>query len=175
VAPETVAVPAGPFLLCPGSVALAPTPRRAGTVAAWDDARGELTVIPFDETGRRARPSPLLRILVYSAEFTDQRPDEAVLAEVDLQVRGSADDISADVAREQPDLVLLDYHLAGSRSGLDALIALRGGREQLPVPVFSITGNPTDAEGMKAAGAAWGLPFTWLRDSLTRLIREVTG
>lgn len=172
---ETLAVPAGAFLACPGSVALEPSARRSPSVLTWDGARGELAAVHFDSRGRRAPRSPKLRLLVYGLDFDAHRPDEADLEGVDLQVRGSADDIVADVARELPDLVLCDYRLEGKLSGLEAVLALRGGREQLPVPLLSITGNPSDAEGMKAAGAAWGLPHAWLKDSLTRLLREVTG
>ena len=168
------AVGDGGFLACPGSVALATQSRYGGAVMVWDSEARELAALTFGPTGERMpprRPS----VLVYCAEFDAHRPDEADLAGVEFTVIGSADDIVADVERVGPDVILMDYHLAGTRSGLDALVELRRGRDRLPAPVLAIAGNPADSQGMKAAGAVGGLPFSYLKDTTARLIHEIAG
>lgn len=52
----------------------------------------------------------------------------------------------------RPDLLLLHDHLAGKLSGLDAIIALQRAHGSMPIPVFTIAGNPADNQGMKARG-----------------------
>jgi CheY-like chemotaxis protein len=173
--PDAVRVPEGSFLTCPGSVSMAVGTRRGGSVMTWDEGARELVVVPFTERGRREVGGPLARIIVYCDDFGPHRPDEDVLRGVDLVVRESADDIVADHATLHPDLILMDYHLAGKLSGLDGVIALQSAHRGLPVPVFTIAGNPADNLGMKSAGAVGSLPFTYLKDALTRLILEATG
>lgn len=163
-----------PFLACPGSVALAGQSRYGGSVMTWDDASREIAVVTFDGDGRRM-PARRPVILVYCQDLGANAPDPADLAGVDFEVVESADDIVADVERLHPDVILLDYHLRGALSGMDALIALRKGRDSLPAPVLAIAGNPADSQGMKAAGAVGGLPFVYLKDTMTRLIREIGG
>jgi CheY-like chemotaxis protein len=164
----------GAFTCCPGSVALAGQSRYGGSVMTWDDASREIAVVTFDGEGKRMphyRPS----ILVYCEEFEPHHPDADELKHVTFEVLPGADDIVADVERIKPDVILLDYHLHGRLSGIDAMIALRQGRDALPSPVLTITGNPADSQGMKAAGAVAGLPFMYLKDVTTRLIREIGG
>ncbi len=172
--PGRCAVGDGAFLACPGSVGLAAQARYGGAVMTWDDASREMAVVTFGADGARLpprRPS----VLVYCADFGPHRPDDADLEGVDLTVATSADNIVAEVEQARPDVILLDYHLAGSLSGMDALVELRRGRDQLPAPVLTIAGNPADSQGMKAAGAVAGLPFSYLKDTATRLIRELSG
>lgn len=164
----------GPFLACPGSVALASQSRYGGSVMTWDDATREITAISFAADGSRL-PERVPSVLVYCADFDSHLPDPEALANVRFEVQASADDIRADVERTDADVILLDYHLGGSMSGIDALIALREGRDALPAPVLAIAGNPADSQGMKAAGAVGGLPFVYLKDTLTRLLLEIGG
>ena len=57
------------------------------------------------------------------------------------------------------------------RSGL----ALRRGRDRMPVPVLAIAGDPSENQGLRSVGAVGSLPFIYLKDTLTRLILELTG
>jgi CheY-like chemotaxis protein len=158
---------------CPGSVAMAERWARGGSVLTWDDTTRELVAWRFTLDGPlEARD---VRVLVYCEDFEPHRPEAAVLHHVELEVKADADGIVEDVAGFRPDLVLLDYHLAGEASGLDALLALRPGGAALPVPVFTIAGNPADQGSMKDVGALGQLPFTYLKDTFTRLLRELGG
>lgn len=167
-------LPAGPFLACPGSVALASQSRYGGAVMTWDDELHELCAIRFDAQGARL-PSRRPSVLVYCSEFDVHRPDPEALANVTFEVLTSADDIIADFDRVQPDVILMDYHLAGRMSGIDAMLALRHGREAMPAPILAIAGDPNNSQGMKSAGAVGGLPFVYLKDVTTRLIKEIGG
>lgn len=167
---EVVVVPDGPFLACPGSAAVGG--RMGASVMTWSPATRELGVVRFHADGRRVDRRPVV-VLVYCTDFDAHRPDPETLAGVRLIEKPDADRIAHDVAELSPDLVLIDYHLAGRSSGLDAVIAL----QHAPVrpPAFTIAGNPADNEGMKSAGALGGLPFTFLKDVLSRLLLEITG
>ena len=105
----------------------------------------------------------------------DMTPDDSVLANIRFNVKASADDIRADVEELLPDVVIMDYHLGGTMTGIDALQALRQGRDRLPAPVLSMAGDPSCSEGLKAAGAVSALPYVYLKDTLSRLILELTG
>ena len=165
--------PEGSMLLCPGSVATASASPGGGSVMTWENVTRELAVVRFGPDGARAEVRRHV-ILCYCEDMGERLPDDAVLERVDLRVRADADQIAAEVAAERPDLVLLDYHLAGKLSGLDAILALRA-RGDMPVPVLGIAPDPAESEGLKAVGAVGGLPFSYLKDALTRLILELTG
>lgn len=174
IGPGRVTVPAGSFIACPGSVTMSIEGAHGGGVATWDDAAREFAVVTFDAEGRRLpphRPS----ILVYCESLGDMAPDDSVLERVRFNVRPSADDIVSDVEEVTPDVIVMDYHLAGKRTGIDALQALREGRDRLPAPVLSMAGDPSCSEGLKAAGAVSALPHVYLKDTLSRLILELTG
>lgn len=171
---ESIALGEGPWLLCPGSVALAETSRYGGSVMVVDEDAAEATIVSFGADGKKM-PHRKARILVYCDEFEPHRPEPDVLKLVDFFERTTANEIVAEVAELQPDVILLDYHLAGSMSGIDALLALRKGQDALPAPVLAIAGDPADSLGMKAAGAVAGLPFIYLKDVLTRTIHELAG
>lgn len=171
--PGRLVVDGASFLACPGSVALAGQSRYGGCVMTWDEAARELEAIPFDEHGRRLEHREPI-VLVYCAELGDMRPDDDELKRVRFEVRASADGIVADVEELKPDVVVMDYHLAGGLSGVDAMLSLRHGGA-MPVPVLTMAGNPSDSQAMKAAGAVGGLPFIYLKDVMTRMIREIGG
>jgi CheY-like chemotaxis protein len=172
--PECVPLGEGPWLLCPGSVAMSETSRYGGSVMVVDEDAAEATVVTFGPDGKKlSHRKP--RILVYCDDFDRHRPEADVLESVDFFERMTANEIVAEVAEIQPDVILLDYHLEGSMSGIDALLALRKGLDALPAPVLAIAGDPADSMGMKAAGAIAGLPFIYLKDVLTRTIHELAG
>ena len=169
-----IELPVGtPFAACPGSVAMSERWERGGSVLIWDDERRVLEAVRFGPEG----PLDLgpLRVLVYCEEFDAHRPDEAALVNVELTVKDDADGIVADLESLNPEFVLLDYHLAGSKSGMDALFELRPGGAALPCPVFTIAGNPADQGSMKDCGALGELPFAYLKDTFTRLLMESGG
>ena len=172
--PGRLEVGESPFLLCPGSIAMAEQSRYGGSVMTWDTASRELAAVTFGPSGERLprkRPS----VLVYCSEFEPHLPDEDVLDGITFEVLPGADGIVQDVERVNPDVIVLDYHLRGNMSGIDAMIALRKGRDAMPAPVLTMAGNPADSQGMKSAGAVAGLPFMFLKDTLTRLILEIKG
>ena len=170
----TFAVGDSPFLACPGSVALAGQSRYGGSAMTWDSAKRELSALTFSDSGDRM-PAKRPSVLVYCSDFAPHLPEEDVLEGITFEVLPGADEIVEDVERVNPDVILLDYHLKGGMSGIDAMIALRKGRDALPAPVLAIAGNPADSQGMKSAGAVGGLPFMFLKDTLTRLILEIRG
>lgn len=163
-------VPEGPFVACPGSVAMSEKWSRGGSLLVWDEASRSLEGVRFTPQGEPDLGP--IRVLVYCEDFGPHRPDEADLAGAELTLRTDADEIAADLAGLRPDLVLLDYHLAGSKSGLDALLEVRPGGAPAPCPIFTIAGNPADQGSMKDCGALGELPFAYLKDTLTRLLRE---
>lgn len=163
-----------PFLACPGSIALAGQSRYGGSAMTWDPSRRELGAITFSASGDRM-PAKKPSVLVYCSDFDAHRPDEDVLKGITFEVLPGADGIVQDVERVNPDVILLDYHLQGGMSGIDAMIALRKGRDAMPAPVLTMAGNPADSQGMKSAGAVAGLPYMFLKDTLTRLILEIKG
>ncbi|MEM7249143.1 MAG: hypothetical protein AAF533_27730 [Acidobacteriota bacterium] len=163
----------GPALLCPGSVALATSWRRGGAVMTWDDERSELTCLRFDGEGRVEDGKP--RMLVASSDFSPYLPDASLLEQVDLELTTTAAELNRQVEEHRPDLVLVDYHFEDGPTGLEAIVALREGLDALPVPVFTIAGNPADSEAMRSSGALPGLPHSFLKDAFERLIRQVVG
>lgn len=163
-----------PFLVCPGSLAMAGQSRYGGSCMTWDADAREVGVVTFDGDGRRL-PARRPCVLVYTESLGENRPEASDLEGVKFEVLPGADDIVADVERLNPDVILLDYHLRGGLSGMDALIELRKGRDSLPAPVMAIAGDPGNSQGMKAAGAVGGLPFVYLKDTMARLIREISG
>lgn len=174
IGPGSMRVPDGSFIACPGSLTSSLESRHGGAVMTWDDSIRELSVVTFGPEGQRLpphRPS----VLVYCEAFDAHAPDPAVIEGVRFNVLASADDIRTDVDDLQPDVIVMDYHLAGTMSGIDALISLRKDRDRLPAPVVSMAGDPSESGGMKAAGAVSALPYVYLKDTLTRLIVELTG
>jgi hypothetical protein len=170
----TLELPEGtPFAACPGSVAMSERWERGGSLMIWDDQARTLEGVRFGPDG----PLDLgpIRALVYCEEFEPHRPDADALANVELTVKDNADDIGADIASLRPELLLLDYHLAGSLSGLDALLEVRPAGAEPPCPIFTIAGNPADQGSMKDCGALGELPFAYLKDTFSRLLRESGG
>lgn len=169
---ERLAVSDGTFLACPGSVAMA-AERGGGSVMTWDDATRELSVVSFGFDGPRGEGTPV--ILVVCEDFPEAAVEAARSAGVELAVLGTADSLEREVEEREPDLLLLDYHLSGERSGLDALLALTAGRPQLPLPVYTIAGNPADVQGMKAVGARGGIPRAFLAEKLADVLPELVA
>lgn len=174
IGPGAVTIPAGSFIACPGSVTMSIEGAHGGGVATWDDASREFRALTFGPDGVRL-PARRPSILVYCDALGDMTPDDNVLANIRFTVKASADDIRADVEELAPDVVIMDYHLGGTMTGIDALQALRQGRDRLPAPVLSMAGDPSCSEGLKAAGAVSALPYVYLKDTLSRLILELTG
>ena len=166
-------VPEGPFVACPGSVAMSEKWARGGSLLVWDQDARTLEGVRFSPQGELDLGP--IRMLVYCEDFEPHRPEADALARVELTLKDDADAIASDLAELRPDLVLLDYHLSGSNSGLDALLEVRPGGAPAPCPIFTIAGNPADQGSMKDCGALGELPFAYLKDTLTRLLRECGG
>jgi DNA-binding response OmpR family regulator len=82
----------------------------------------------------------------------------------------------ASVAREKPDLVILDMMLPG-RSGLEILADLRGAAatEKLPVLMLTARGGARDREAAERGGASAFMTKPFANDQMRAAVRALMG
>jgi two-component system OmpR family response regulator len=87
---------------------------------------------------------------------------------------GSAEEALAELAREAPDLVLLDVSMPGM-DGPATLAAMRAapGGEKLPVVFFTATSSDVEVDRLRALGAIGVLPKPFEVADLPKRIRAL--
>jgi CheY-like chemotaxis protein len=96
------------------------------------------------------------------------------MAGIELICLPHADDALAVVARERPDVVLMDFTMYSERSGADAvseLSALRQ-RQQLGLRIVGISAEAAANQRMLRQGADDAIPKTHIRGYLHKLLEQ---
>lgn len=97
------------------------------------------------------------------------RAREYEVANLDLHFHAHADEAVAIVAREKPDVVLMDYSMDAKHSGEDAIRALRSAGMPRGGKIVAISSDPRSNERMLKAGADDAIPKTHVKGYLSRL------
>jgi len=118
--------------------------------------------------------SPHVDVLVVDDEPVVTAAVRMVLADAGLTVATVAD---AEQALDHPDLdhcrlVICDLMLPG-RSGLEALVAMRARRPELPIIMITGYATPGHEDQVLAAGATAFLPKPFDESELLTLVRRV--
>ncbi len=87
---------------------------------------------------------------------------------ITLALYEHADEVVEVVAREQPDLVCMDFFMHASHSGGDAVALLRRDPRFSGLPIVGISADRDANERMLAAGASDAVPKSHLRGYLQR-------
>jgi CheY-like chemotaxis protein len=115
-----------------------------------------------------------MKVVVFD-DVLCRRADEYRVPELDVQFYAHADDAVAVVARERPDVVLMDYAMAALRSGEEAIRALRAAAgapgRGARTKIVAIASDERSNERMLAAGADDALPKTHVKGYLSRLAK----
>jgi CheY-like chemotaxis protein len=109
-----------------------------------------------------------MKVIVFD-DVLHGRAREYEVPHLDLQFYAHADDAVAIVARERPDVVLMDYAMAAKNSGEDAIRALRSAGMPGAGRIVAISSDERSNERMLAAGADDALPKTHVKGYLSRL------
>jgi CheY-like chemotaxis protein len=112
----------------------------------------------------------MMKIIVFD-DVLAKRQSEYAVPELDVQFYPDADDAVAVVARERPDLVLMDYAMDAEASGEDAIRALRAAIKKGGVKIVAISSDERSNERMLDAGADDALPKSHVKGYLSRLAR----
>ncbi len=123
---------------------------------------------------------PRARVLVVDNDAAVLRAMQSLLGGWDLEValaRDSAEAL-ASARRAPPDLLVLDYHLDGARTGLDVLAQVQAAIGERPAVVVSAD----HGEAVRAAVSAAGLPLLMkpikplaLRSLMARMLAARAG
>lgn len=95
-------------------------------------------------------------------------PDIAVVAQA-----STGDEAVEEFARHRPDITLMDLQLAGHKSGVDAIRAIRGAQPDARVIVLTMYQRDEDVYRALEAGAVGYLLKDTLPQDLVQAIREV--
>jgi CheY-like chemotaxis protein len=112
-----------------------------------------------------------MKILIFD-DVLIRRQDTYRVEGMDLVFVEHADDAAQVIAREQPDLVMMDFAMGEHRSGEEVIRTLRrafGGK------IVGISSDPESNRRMVVAGADDAIPKTHLRAYLSRLDPERVG
>jgi CheY-like chemotaxis protein len=112
-----------------------------------------------------------LKVIVFDDVLCHRARDYEV-PDLDVQFYAHADDAVAIVARERPDIVLMDYAMQARHSGEEAIRALRAAVPRgRGAKIVAISSDERSNERMLAAGADDALPKTHVKAYLSRLAR----
>ena len=109
-----------------------------------------------------------MKVIVFDDVLFD-RAREYEVPNLDLQFYAHADDAVAIVARERPEVVLMDYSMDAKSSGEDAIRALRSAGMPGGGRIVAISSDERSNERMLGAGADDAIPKTHVKGYLSRL------
>ena len=110
-----------------------------------------------------------MKVVVFD-DILVRRAREYEVPNLELKFFAHADDALAIVARERPDVVLMDYAMDDHASGEDAIRALRDGGQG--VKIVAISSDERSNERMIAAGADDAVPKSHVKGYLSRLSKR---
>ena len=117
-----------------------------------------------------------MRVLVFDDVLFGRQPDFGGLdPEIELRFLPHADDAVSVVARERPDLVLMDYAMDEHLTGEEAVVNLRARWPRGQLSIVGISSDPHSNERMVATGADDALPKSHLRGYLRTLQKRIAN
>lgn len=110
-----------------------------------------------------------MKVIVFD-DVLVRRAREYEVPNLDLTFYAHADDAVAIVARDRPDVVLMDYAMEARASGEEAIRALRAAfPRQGGAKLVAISSDEHSNERMLAAGADDAVPKSHVKGYLSRL------
>ncbi|MGZ3408346.1 MAG: response regulator [Polyangia bacterium] len=110
-----------------------------------------------------------MKVVVFD-DLLVRRAHEYEVPNLELEFFAHADDAVEVVARERPDVVLMDYAMDAQASGEDAIRALRAAYPRgQGAKIVAISSDQRSNERMLAAGADDAVPKSHVRGYLSRL------
>jgi CheY-like chemotaxis protein len=110
-----------------------------------------------------------MKVVVFD-DLLVRRAHEYEVPNLELEFFAHADDAVEVVARERPDVVLMDYAMDAHASGEDAIRALRAAYPRgQGAKIVAISSDQRSNERMLAAGADDAVPKSHVRGYLSRL------
>jgi CheY-like chemotaxis protein len=110
-----------------------------------------------------------MKVVVFD-DLLVRRAREYEVPNLELKFFAHADDAVEIVARERPDVVLMDYSMDAHASGEDAIVALRAAYPRgRGAKIVAISSDERSNERMLAAGADDAVPKTHVKGYLSRL------
>ncbi|HEX4457962.1 MAG TPA: response regulator [Polyangia bacterium] len=111
-----------------------------------------------------------MKVLVFDDVLFGRAREYEVL-DLELQFYAHADDAVTIVAREKPDVVLMDYSMDARHSGEDAIRALRSAGMPGGGRIVAISSDAGSNVRMLRAGADDAIPKTHVKGYLSRLAK----
>jgi CheY-like chemotaxis protein len=113
-----------------------------------------------------------MKVIVFD-DVLVRRAREYEVPNLDLKFFAHADDAVEIVARERPDVVLMDYAMDAHASGEDAIVALRAAspRGGGGAKIVAISSDERSNERMLRAGADDAVPKSHVKGYLSRLAK----
>jgi CheY-like chemotaxis protein len=110
-----------------------------------------------------------MKVVVFD-DVLVRRAAEYEVPSLELKFFAHADDAVEVVARERPDVVLMDYAMAAHASGEDAIRALRAAHPRgQGAKIVAISSDERSNERMLVAGADDAVPKSHVKGYLSRL------
>jgi CheY-like chemotaxis protein len=112
-----------------------------------------------------------MKVIVFD-DVLVRRAREYEVPNLDLKFFAHADDAVEIVARERPDVVLMDYAMDAHASGEDAIVALRAAHPRgSGAKIVAISSDERSNERMLRAGADDAVPKSHVKGYLSRLAK----